>query len=228
MHVLERPSTNGHVSSVTLAPPRRRSRWWFVALAALVVVAIVASLIAVRARAGAVAYTSVPVTQGSLAQTVTASGTLNPQNTISVGTQVSGTIAEIDTDYNAHVRKGQVLAKLDPTTIQAQLDQAQATLAQSEGATLCGLSVALNERCSFQDGRIVQTNFNSFRPLRIDEAPALDITLVKSDAGPSGIGEPPMTVVGPAVANAIFNACGVRLRSLPITPAAVLAGLRRA
>jgi HlyD family secretion protein len=132
MHVLERPSTNGHVSSVVLTPPRRRSRWWFIALAALVVAAIVASLIVVRARAGAVTYTSVPVTQGSLAQTVTASGTLNPQNTISIGTQVSGTISEIDTDYNAHVRKGQVLAKLDPTTIQAQLDQAESTLAQSE------------------------------------------------------------------------------------------------
>ncbi|MEA2666069.1 MAG: HlyD family secretion protein [Candidatus Eremiobacteraeota bacterium] len=149
MHVLERPSTNGHVSSVTLTPPRRRSRWWFAALAVLVVAAIVASLIAVRARAGAVTYTSVPVTQGSLAQTVTASGTLNPQNTISVGTQVSGTIAEIDTDYNAHVTKGQVLAKLDPTTIQAQLDQAQSTLAQSEaqaratGATAGGAPSAI-------------------------------------------------------------------------------------
>lgn len=149
MHVLERPSTNGHVSSVTLTPPRRRSRWWFVALAVLVAAAIVASLIAVRARAGAVTYTSVPVTQGSLAQTVTASGTLNPQNTISVGTQVSGTIAEIDTDYNAHVRKGQVLAKLDPTSLQAQLDQAEATLAQSQaqaratGATASGAPSAL-------------------------------------------------------------------------------------
>ncbi len=103
----------------------------------------------VRSRAGAVTYTSVPITQGSLAQTVTASGTLNPQNTISVGTQTSGTIAEIDTDYNAHVRKGQVLAKLDPTTIQAQLDQAQATLAQSEaqaqasGATASGAPSAI-------------------------------------------------------------------------------------
>ncbi len=149
MRVLDRPSTNGHVSSVTLTPPRRRSRWWFAALAALVVVAILASLIVVRARAGAVTYTTVPATQGSLAQTVTASGTLNPQNTISVGTQVSGTISEIDTDFNAHVRKGQVLAKLDPTTFQAQLDQAESTLAQSQaqaqaaGATASGAPSAI-------------------------------------------------------------------------------------
>ena len=145
MHTLERPATNGHVSTVILAAPRRRrSRWWFVAAAIVVIVAIVVSLILVRSRASAVQYTTVPVQSGSLAQTVTASGTLNPQNTISIGTQVSGTIAEIDADFNSHVKKGQVLAKLDPTTLQAALDQAQATLAQSEaqaqasGATASG------------------------------------------------------------------------------------------
>jgi HlyD family secretion protein len=132
MHTLERPATNGHVSTVILeAPRRRRSRWWSVAAAIVVIVAIVASVILVRSRAAAVEYTTVPVQSGSLAQTVTASGTLNPQNTISIGTQVSGTIAEIDADFNSHVKKGQVLAKLDPTTLQASLDQAQATLAQS-------------------------------------------------------------------------------------------------
>src|SRR5665213_3411844 len=108
MHILERPATNGHVSNVILETPRRRrSRWWFVA-----------------------------VQSGSLAQTVTASGTLNPQNTISIGTQVSGTISEIDADFNSHVKKGQVLAKIDPTSLQASLDQAQASLAQSEAQAL--------------------------------------------------------------------------------------------
>lgn len=102
-----------------------------------------------------------------------------------------------------------------------------ATLAQIEGASFRGLSVALHDRCSFQHGRIVQSNHNSFRPLRIDQTPALDVTLVESDAGPSGIGGPAITVVTPAIANAIFNACGARLRSLPITPAAVLAGALR-
>ena len=145
MHTLERPAaTNGHVTSVKLETPRRRPRWWFAVAAVIVVIAIVASIIVVRSRASAVEYTTAPVQTGSLAQTVTASGTLNPQNTISVGTQVSGTISEIDSDFNAHVKKGQVLAKLDPTTFQASLDQAEATLAQSEaqaqasGATASG------------------------------------------------------------------------------------------
>ncbi|HYZ16032.1 MAG TPA: efflux RND transporter periplasmic adaptor subunit [Candidatus Acidoferrum sp.] len=131
MHTLERPATNGQVSTVILEPPRRRSRWLFTAVAIVVIVAIVAAFVVLRSRAATVSFTTVPVQTGSLAQTVTASGTLNPQNTISVGTQVSGTISELDADYNSHVKKGQVLAKLDPTTFQAALDQAQATLAQT-------------------------------------------------------------------------------------------------
>src|ERR1700685_1578888 len=103
MFTLERPATNGHVSTVILEPPRRRPRWWFAAAALLIVVAIVASIVVVRSRAGAVTYTTVPVQTGALAQTVTASGTLNPQNTINVGVQVSGIISELDADFNSKV-----------------------------------------------------------------------------------------------------------------------------
>ncbi len=76
-------------------------------------------------------FDTAPVTQGTLVSTVTASGTVNPQNLISVGTQISGTIAAIDVDYNSKVKRGQVLARLDPSTLEAQLEQAQATLAQA-------------------------------------------------------------------------------------------------
>lgn len=151
MHTLERPATNGQVSIVKLEPARRRPRWWFVAAAIAVIVAIVASVLIVRSRASALTYTTVPVQTGSLAQIVTASGTLNPQNTINVGTQVSGIISEIDADFNSKVKKGQVLAKLDPTTFQAVLQQAKSTLAQSEaqaqatGATAGGAPSAIAE-----------------------------------------------------------------------------------
>lgn len=145
MHTLERPATNGHVITVDLEAARRRPRRWFIVAAILCIVAVVASaIVVVRSRAGAVTYTTAPVQAGALAQTVTASGTVNPQNTISVGTQVSGTISQLYVDFNSHVRKGQVLAKLDPTTFQAALDQTRATLAQSQaqaqaaGATASG------------------------------------------------------------------------------------------
>ena len=142
MHTLERPATNGRVHSVNLEPARRRPRWMLAAIALLCALAIVASIVVVRARAGAVTYTTVPVQTGSLAQTVTASGTVNPQNTIDVGTQVSGTISQIDADYNAHVKKGQVLARIDPTTFEEALQQTQATLAQSEAQAQASAATA--------------------------------------------------------------------------------------
>jgi len=151
MHTLERPAANGQVKTAKIAPARPRSRWWFVAAAILGIIAIVASIVIVRSRETAVTYTTVPVQTGSLAQTVTASGTLNPQNTINVGTQVSGIISEIDADYNSRVKKGQILARLDPTTFQAVLNQEKATLAQSEaqaeasGATAAGAPDAVAE-----------------------------------------------------------------------------------
>jgi HlyD family secretion protein len=149
MHTLERPATNGRVTSLNLEPARHRPRWMLAAVAVLCILAIVATIVVVRVRSGAVTYTTVAAQTGSLAQTVTASGTLNPQNTIDVGTQVSGTISVIATDFNAQVKKGQILARIDPTDFEAALDQSEATLAQSEaqaqasGATASGGSSAI-------------------------------------------------------------------------------------
>jgi HlyD family secretion protein len=125
---LEAPfSTNG-----TLPPSRRPRRLrWILAIAAVLIVGLVA-LWYFRFRApAAAALVTVPVATGTLVQSVTASGTVNPQDTVAVGSQVSGTIQEIDADFNSRVRKGQVLARLDPTPFQAALDQAQAALAQT-------------------------------------------------------------------------------------------------
>jgi len=81
-------------------------------LIALVAI-VAASVVLVRARsATAVTYTTVPLARQDLVQTVTATGTVNPQNTIAIGSQASGIISEIDVDFNARVHKGQVLAKL--------------------------------------------------------------------------------------------------------------------
>jgi HlyD family secretion protein len=119
----------------TLAlPPRTFAdipRWLiYAAGGALLVVAIVTFAI-VRSHA-TVNYATEAVAQQTLVQSVSASGTVNPQNNISVGTQVSGTIQTIYVDYNSKVKKGQVLARIDPSSFQAQLDQANAGLAQSQ------------------------------------------------------------------------------------------------
>lgn len=103
------------------------------ALAALLLVLAIVSGTFVATRGKATAqYVTQPVARQDLTQNVTASGTVNPQNTVNVGTQVSGTIQEIDVDFNSKVRKGQVLARLDTSQLQAQLAQAQAGLQQAQ------------------------------------------------------------------------------------------------
>lgn len=76
-----------------------------------------------------VAYATAPVTRGPVSRTVTATGTVNPELTIIVGTYVSGVIQELSCDYNTRVTKGQVCARIDPRPYQTVVDQAKANLA---------------------------------------------------------------------------------------------------
>jgi HlyD family secretion protein len=77
-------------------------------------------------------YDSVPIQRGDVTQTVTATGTLNPVTNVLVGCQVSGTISKIYADYNSVVTNNELIAELDPSTYQAQLDQSEANLANSK------------------------------------------------------------------------------------------------
>ncbi len=97
--------------------------------------------------------------------------------------------------------------------------------AQTEGAALWGLSMALHEGTEFENGQVRDTNLNTYTPLRMGDAPELQVEFISSTEAAVGLGEPTTTVVGPAVANAIFAAVGARLRHIPIRPAAVLAAL---
>ena len=98
-------------------------------------------------------------------------------------------------------------------------------LAQVEGSALWGLSMSLYEGTEFVKGEVKDTNFDSYTPLRIGDVPELDIEFIESTENAVGLGEPGTTVVAPAIGNAIFAATGVRLRHLPIRPAAVLQAL---
>ncbi|MFZ5733989.1 MAG: molybdopterin cofactor-binding domain-containing protein [Pseudomonadota bacterium] len=98
--------------------------------------------------------------------------------------------------------------------------------AQVEGAALWGLSLALYEKATMKDGAIEQTNFDSYTPLRMSQVPEVAISVIANGEGPTGVGEPAVTVVAPAIGNAIFNAVGARVRALPITAEAVKAGMK--
>jgi HlyD family secretion protein len=79
-------------------------------------------------------YRSAVVDSGNITQTVTATGTINPVALINVGSQVSGTVVELKADFNDHVKKGQVLLKLDPTIFNAQIRQVEASLASAQAS----------------------------------------------------------------------------------------------
>lgn len=94
--------------------------------------------------------------------------------------------------------------------------------AQIEGGALWGLSMALFEGTEFEHGTIRARNLNTYTPLRFADAPEVEIEFVESTLKPMGLGEPGVTVVAPAIANAVYNASGIRLRHLPMQPQAVL------
>ncbi len=89
-------------------------------------------------------------------------------------------------------------------------------MAQAEGAALWGVSLALHEGASFENGQVKQRNLNTYTPLRMADVPELDIRFVASTEMPVGLGEPPLIPVPPAIGNAIFAATGIRARDLPI------------
>jgi isoquinoline 1-oxidoreductase len=98
--------------------------------------------------------------------------------------------------------------------------------AQIEGSTLWGASIAMLEKGTIENGGIQQTNFDSYTPMRLSQVPELDISIVGNGEPAVGCGEPAVTVVAPAIGNAIFNAVGARVRSLPITAEAVKAAMK--
>jgi isoquinoline 1-oxidoreductase beta subunit len=87
---------------------------------------------------------------------------------------------------------------------------------QIESGIVFGLSAALWGEVTIVAGQVQQTNFNSYRVMRGNEMPELDVHLIESDEAPGGIGEPSVALVAPAICNAIFAAVGKRLRALPI------------
>ncbi len=98
--------------------------------------------------------------------------------------------------------------------------------AQVEGAALWGLSLAMYERATLKGGGIEQTNFDTYTPLRMSQVPEVAVTVIANGEKATGVGEPAVTVIAPAIGNAIFNASGARVRALPITAEAVKAAMK--
>lgn len=91
--------------------------------------------------------------------------------------------------------------------------------AQMEGGIAFGLSAALGEAVTLDAGIVRQSNFHNYKPLRFNRMPAVEVHIVPSGENPTGVGEPGVPPIAPAVANAVFAASGRRFRRLPLLEA---------
>ena len=122
-------------------------------------------------------------------------------------------VAEISVDRAGQPKVHRVVCAVDCGTA-VNPDQVRA---QMEGGIGFGLGAILKSQLTLNQGMIVQGNFDGYDVLRIDEMPKVEVHIVKSTAPPTGVGEPGVPPIGPAVANAFFNATGKRVRVLPFS-----------
>ena len=128
-------------------------------------------------------------------------------------------VAEVEVDENGEVRIRRVVCAVDcghvvnPDIVRAQI----------ESGVIFGCSAVLWGKITFRNGRIEQGNFNDYRVMRINEAPAIEVHIVRSAEPPGGIGEAATSALFPAVGNAVAAATGKRIRKLPIDPALIKA-----
>ena len=129
----------------------RRSAWILIAL--LVVTGSLAAYYGVNGGDDLPQYTTATVSRDDLVDTVEANGTLGAVTTVQVGSQVSGTIASLHADFNSQVKKGQVIARLDPSLMQAQVDQAEATIVRLQAEVDRSRAVLEDAQLKAQRGR---------------------------------------------------------------------------
>jgi isoquinoline 1-oxidoreductase beta subunit len=122
------------------------------------------------------------------------------------------TVVEAEVDEQGEVHLHRVTSAVD-TGIAVNPDT---VMAQLEGGLIFGLTAALYGEITIDKGRVQQSNFNDYRMLRIDQAPKIEVHVIKSGEAPGGIGETGVTAGPPALRNAIYAATGVALRRLPI------------
>ena len=131
-------------------------------------------------------------------------------------------IAEVAVDSNsAKIKVKKITVAIDLGLI-VNPDSARA---QIEGSILWGLSACLYEKMTIKNGAVVERNFDAYKWQNVMDLPEIDIHIMENGLHPTGAGEPATAIISPAIANAVFNAVGVRVRKLPIDRAELLSQL---
>jgi isoquinoline 1-oxidoreductase beta subunit len=126
-------------------------------------------------------------------------------------------VAEVEVAKNGEVRVRRVVCAVDcgtvvnPDTVRAQI----------QSGIIFGITAALHGEITLKDGRVEQSNFDTYEVLRMNEAPAIQVYIVQNFEPPGGMGETGTSAITPAIANAIFAATGKRLRKMPVDKAAL-------
>ena len=121
-------------------------------------------------------------------------------------------VAEVEVNSSNEVTLKKVTAAVDVGPIVNM----SGALNQVQGAIMDGYSTMIGQKITMENGRIQQTNLDQYPVLRIDDAPEIDVHFIQSDFKPTGLGEPALPPLAPAVANAIFAATGKRVRTMPL------------
>jgi isoquinoline 1-oxidoreductase subunit beta len=121
-------------------------------------------------------------------------------------------VAEVSVEKSGQPKVHRVVAAVDC----GQVVNPEIVKRQCESAVVFGLTAALYGKITFKNGEVEQDNFNSYRILRMDEMPKVEVYIVNSTQHPTGMGEPGLPPLAPAVTAAIFKATGKRIRKLPI------------
>jgi isoquinoline 1-oxidoreductase beta subunit len=121
-------------------------------------------------------------------------------------------VAEVGMDAQGHPRVARVVCAMDC----GQVVNPAGVRAQLEGGVTFGLSAALGNEITIANGRVQQGNFDDFPPLRIGDAPKVEVHLIHSGESPGGVGETGTACVSAALCNAIYAATGKRVRTLPV------------
>jgi isoquinoline 1-oxidoreductase subunit beta len=121
-------------------------------------------------------------------------------------------VCEAEVAPDGDIRLRRIVAALDC----GQAVNPDSVRAQIEGGLVFGMTAALYGEVTLDKGRVQQSNFNTYRMLRMDETPPIEVHLVDSNEKPGGLGETGTAAAFPAIANAVFAATGKRVRRLPL------------
>jgi isoquinoline 1-oxidoreductase beta subunit len=127
-------------------------------------------------------------------------------------------VAEVEVSGSGDIRVHRIVCAVDC----GQIVNPEIVKAQIESGVVYGISAALWGEVTLKDGRVEQSNFHNYRVLRMNEAPPIEVHLVRNDEAPGGIGEPGTAVTAASLNNAIYAATGKRLRKLPLQPGLTL------